>query len=46
MAGLHALVVRSWLASVSKPAGHHHAEPWQDCCCLIAMLCLLCLLCL
>ena len=40
MAGLHALVVCSWRASVNKPAGNLHAKPWQDCCCLIDMLCL------
>ncbi len=28
MAGLPALVVCSWHASVNKPAGHHHAKPW------------------
>ena len=35
MAGLHALVVCSWHASVNKPVGHCHAEPCQDCCCFI-----------
>ena len=40
MAGLHAILVCSWRASVNKAIGHLHAEPWQDCCCLIDMLCL------
>lgn len=40
MADLYALLVGSWHASVNKRAGHRHAKPWQDCCCLIDLLCL------
>ena len=40
MAGLPALVVCSWRASLKKLAGHLHAKPWQHCFHLIDMLCL------